>query len=832
MAQMFDPDFLPAPRPPAAWRAAMLAATIVMALAVAGMWVASEYRRVEAGRDTFERSYQRRVLIADLMSELKDAETGQRGYLITGNPDYLEPYRSAGVQIADRKRRIEAVLIAVPRQTMRYRQLARLIDRRMAELQAVLTVKTQQGASDARRTMHRDGGNVVMTEARAVADAMMLEEDHIIAMRHARLAMRSSTVQQWVWILVLTLAALFCAGLALAWAAGETQYRLQIQTQEAIARLRAVFAGTSDGIALIDAGGMIEAVNPAVTAMLGHVPGALIGRDIAVLIDVLPAGGALETRLGLIDGHLAEPLRLDRVAHHAAGHSVPIDVALGLMPMPSGLHLVAAIHDISDRKVVDRIKDEFVATVSHELRTPLTSIVGALGLLRATADETLSAGARRLVQVAEENSRRLIVLVNDLLDMERMEAGGLRFRTLPVDLAQVLAQVVEGNEGLATAKGVRIALALAPGGIPVRGDAGRLAQVATNLLANAIRFSPRGQVVTITGERRDGRGVVTIEDRGPGVPEDFRDRLFTRFAQSEETGPAGGTGLGLAISRQIMRAHGGVIGFAPRAGGGASFHFSIELRSTEAEPPHLLICAVVPAVAQELRMRAEAGGCTADRVNSVADAQAALRTGAYDALLVCLDGRGDSGLRLLAILNGAAIDGRLSIPVVARIDGAMQAGSTVDRSRWHIVAGHGAGLAERIRALRADLYRDKPLILHVDGDGATMDRTAAALGRRARVRRARDLAGAMAIVLRETPAIVILEQEMADADTDALIDRLAGLDGGPVTTILYAAGPVPPALERRVDMVVTRSARSSPNLIGAVDRALARTGDDRAVSAA
>ena len=822
MAEMFDPALTPIPRRPGGWQFAVIAIMGATLLVLTGLWVQAEYQRGQTARTLLARSFERRILIADLMSGLKDAETGQRGYLITGDPAFLRPYEAAAAQIADRRRRIEALLIAVPRQTTRYAELTRLIDRRQAELARVLAVRTRIGASRARGMVADVNGDWWMERSRAVAAAMMREEDRMIARRSARWDARSAQVPPRVWMLVAGLTALAWAAMLYIWWTRRTRYRLQIKAQEATARLRGVFAGTSDAIALIDADGAIEAVNPAMTTLLGHCPALLMGRDLGMLVDVLPRHGTLETRLGLVDGHLAEPLRPDRTAHHADGHAVPVDVSLGLMPMPGGLHVVAALRDISDRKAVERIKDEFVGTVSHELRTPLTSIVGALGLLRATSAAALPDSGQRLVAVAEENSKRLIQLVNDLLDIERMDAGGLRFRDAPVDLADMLRRVAQAGEGLAAVKQVRIALALGTGPIAVQGDEGRLAQVATNLLANAIRFSPRGGTVTIRATRGDGRVQVRVDDRGPGVPASFRDRLFTRFAQSDETGLAGGTGLGLAISRQIMRAHRGTIWFEPRDGGGATFAFSIALRLPEADPPHMLICAASPEVAIALRGVAEAGGCTADRVETVVDAQAAIRSGVYDAVMLCTgNGCGHAGPRLLAVLTGAAIDGRLAIPVAMRAGGRILVGTRVDTATWHPIADADTQLADHVRLLRAEMHRARPLILHLDNDGAAIDRTAAALMRRARMRRATDLAGAVAIAARERPGILILDPIMIDPDGAALIGWLDTLADGPMVTILYSVHPISHAMERRVDIVVAKSARSAPNLIAAVDRAMA-----------
>ncbi|GGE80321.1 sensor histidine kinase [Sphingomonas prati] len=827
MNTMFDHD-LTAPRPRPRGKQFVLAgivATLLLAFGAVG--IRSEYQRAVEGRSRLIRSFERRTIVSDLLSRLKDAETAQRGYLISGNRSYLASYRPAIADIARYRARLDDHPPETPAQKRRYAVLDRAIDAELWELGAILRVDAMRGSPSARQTVGRTGSGA-MDRVRAVGAAMIADEDSMIAGQVASDDERIAAVERQVVLLVAFLAAL--AGLALTreWRGRRSKHRLETAVHAAAVRLRGVFAATSDAVALIDPDGVIQAVNPALVQLVGRPPVELIGKDIAALTDALPAAGTLSERLGLIDGRLAEPYRIDRVAHHADGSTVPVDVSLGLMPEETGLRVVAAIRDVSERKRVERIKDEFVATVSHELRTPLTSIVGALGLLRATAQANLSDGARRLVQVAEDNSQRLIDLINDLLDIERMEAGGLRFREEPLDLAAVLRQVAHRSEGLAAVHEVRIALSIAAGVIPVRGDEGRLAQVTTNLLANAIRFSPPGETVTITAERRQGRAVVTVDDDGPGVPEAFRDQLFTRFAQSEPGGRAVGTGLGLAISRQIVRAHGGTIWFEPRAGGGARFGFAINLRTGTTETPHMLICADHPVAVCGLRRLADAGGCSADWVASVEDARAAIRSGSYDAMLIELDGEDATGPALLAGLSVGPAETRLPMPVIARSEGTVQLGIEADRASWDAIETADGALAAQLRTLLDGMAAARPLIVHIDSDAAVIDRTAGALRRRARLRGAPDLAAATALLRRERPVVLIVHQDPSDGTSDDLATWLATLNaddrGDPVATILYTTRPVTAVLERMVDYVVARSERSSANLVAAVDRLLARAG--------
>src|SRR5262249_27997819 len=156
--------------------------------------------------------------------------------------------------------------------------------------------------------------------------------------------------------------------------------------------------------------------------MLGYGPAELVNRDASTLLDVMDGEGNFHARVGLINGRLEQSGWHDRTVRHRDGHLVPVDIGLGLMPLPGELHIVAAIRDISEGKAVERLKDEFVATVSHELRTPLTSVVGSLGLLRAGSVGELPDAAHRLVEIAENNSRRLIRLINDILDIEKISS--------------------------------------------------------------------------------------------------------------------------------------------------------------------------------------------------------------------------------------------------------------------------------------------------------------------------------------------------------------------------------------------------------------------------
>lgn len=235
--------------------------------------------------------------------------------------------------------------------------------------------------------------------------------------------------------------------------------------------------------------------------------------------------------------------------------------------------------DVTDGKKVDRMKSDFIATVSHELRTPMTSIRGSLGLLTGGVAGELPQQASELIKIAYKNSERLAVLINDILDIEKIEAGKMRFEIKPHNLAQLLAEAVEINRSYAQTYAVELLLAPLPAALEVAIDGNRVMQVMANLLSNAAKFSPAGGVVDIVALVADGTVRVEVRDRGPGISAEFAPYIFQKFSQADtsDARAKGGTGLGLVICKAIIERMRGQIGFEPREGGGTLFFFALPL---------------------------------------------------------------------------------------------------------------------------------------------------------------------------------------------------------------------------------------------------------------
>lgn len=233
--------------------------------------------------------------------------------------------------------------------------------------------------------------------------------------------------------------------------------------------------------------------------------------------------------------------------------------------------------EITERKKLERMKSEFISTVSHELRTPLTSIKGASGLVVGGALGELPSKAREMVDVAHKNTERLITLVNDILDSEKLGSGQVEFVFEPVNLSELVKESVETNLGYAREHGVTFVVTDLDSSVNVRGDGNRLTQAVANLLSNAAKFSPEGSKVEISVACNDNVARVCVIDYGPGIPDDFREHVFGRFAQMDasDSRDKGGTGLGLNITKMIVEKHGGTIGFGSQVGIGTTFFFTL-----------------------------------------------------------------------------------------------------------------------------------------------------------------------------------------------------------------------------------------------------------------
>jgi signal transduction histidine kinase len=239
--------------------------------------------------------------------------------------------------------------------------------------------------------------------------------------------------------------------------------------------------------------------------------------------------------------------------------------------------VVATFHDVTEQRLADQMKTEFISTVSHELRTPLTSIKGALGLFSGGALGDISGQAKSMLDIATRNVERLGLLINDLLDMEKIASGKMELALKNISLNKLLQDALYANEPYAKEHQVCYRFSPLKEDIVIEADEHRLLQVLTNFLSNAAKFSPPHSDIGIHIARAEDRVRVAVCDSGPGIPVEYRARIFERFSQHDASDRRkhGGTGLGLAISKALIELHQGEIGFYNNDPNGTCFYFEL-----------------------------------------------------------------------------------------------------------------------------------------------------------------------------------------------------------------------------------------------------------------
>jgi PAS domain S-box-containing protein len=808
----------------AAFAAGLL--VVLILLGFTGWELSKEFTRSRELRVEVSESYETRLQIESVLTLLIDAETGTRGYVLTGQKEYLEPYDAAVKRIGPQMELLRRRFVGRPAETAELAQLNRLATEKLAIAARGIAAKDRGGVTAALSSTPNNRGKHVMDQARA-SIARMVDLEAANLERFSRdTELRTARTEHLVIALFLTLVAVLVAAILLAARYVATRKAMLEDIRSQVARQQVIFNSAIDAIVTLNPSGSIETVNVAAETMFGYSAAELDRRDISLLVDIATDGdGEFLKRLGASQGALERGLIRQMEAKRRAGDVFPVDVALGAMHLPTGTHIVAVIRDVSERKRIEQLKDEFVSTVSHELRTPLTSIAGSLGLLAGGAAGPLPDKAGRLIQIAHANSQRLVRLINDILDIEKIESGKLRLDLAPQDLRDIAERSIDGVRGYAEELGVSLSLA-AGEPAPVRGDADRLIQVVTNLLSNASKFSPAGSVVSVTVDPETRLARLSVSDNGPGIPDAFRARIFSKFAQADgsDTRAKGGTGLGLAIAREITERHGGRLWFESAPGEGSTFHLDLPLASAgdavmDADGPRLLIVEDDFDAASLLKEMLEADGFAAEIATTGRQAMTMIRHGDYAAILLDIHLPDADGIALIRALRSDPETRDLPIVVVsgdaARGKARAQSLEVID---WMEKPFDQARLRTAVAAIYQRQNDRLPRILHVDDDRDILEVTASALAGTAEMSGVESLAAARHALSLSRPDLIILDLGLPDGSGLELLSELRDEQGHSIPVIVYSAQEMDAALANRVEAVLTKSKTSLAGLARTVRR--------------
>lgn len=519
----------------------------------------------------------------NILSALQDIETGARGFVITGRQEFLDPFYAGSSRLHVAR---ESLMRTLPDDAWYQRWLARLepaIQTRVQAGEAVVAAVQAGRPDEGARLVKSNVGRRAMDEVRRFISEFQWHEQRALQARNAGI------IDQTTRTRALRLALLVAAGVLLLTAVlainfhMEKRRRLLIRAREGEARERRQYEFLRT---------IIDTDENPIFVRDGHGRFILSNRALGDLVDCTPDD--LESEAGPSAESLAilQPLLANDPEAHAGAVRRQDAVQLidaawqprwfqvvkrGLPNEGTAAVLTVAV-DISQRMRAERLKDDFVSTVSHELRTPLTSVRGAVDLLGSMAKD-LPADAVALIEIAKKNAERLLRLINDLLDLQKLEAGQLKLFPAPHALRTLLESSIHAHEGYAVPLSVSVQLQTVPDVI-VDVDADRFAQIMANLLSNAIKHSPATGAVVVNAECIGHSVKISVRDHGRGIPKDFRPHVFERFTQAEsnDARSKGGTGLGLAIAKSMVEQMGGSIGFETAEGLGSTFHIVLPVK--------------------------------------------------------------------------------------------------------------------------------------------------------------------------------------------------------------------------------------------------------------
>ncbi len=546
---------------------------------------------------------------------------------------------------------------------------------------------------------------------------------------------------------------------------------------------RAILDNMVDGIITIDQRGTIDAFNPAAERIFGYSAEEVAGRNVKMLMPNPHRDNHDQYLRNYQASGIARIIGIGREVEgrRRDGSLFPMELAVSEIFRDGAPMYVGMVRDITERKRVDRMKSEFVATVSHELRTPLTSITGSLGLIAGGAMGELPAQLSELIGIAHKNSQRLTFLINDLLDMEKLVVGKLQFDMHPQVLRPLIEQAVETNRPYGVPRNVGIRLQCDIGETQAYVDGQRLMQVMSNLLSNAIKFSPDDGMVEVDASRSGSSVRVAITDHGPGVPAEFQPHIFEKFAQADasDTRAKGGTGLGLAITRELVTRMGGRIDFVSETDKGSRFFFELPVWQAQVPRPateslpassplpvtaRILVVEDEPDVARLLeRILTHAGY----RVNTVGTGQAAIDALVdthYDAITLDLMLPDMHGRDVIARLRERPASSSLPILVIS-VSGALSHVAAFGNPAYIEWLGKPIDSAQLLDALQKQLVvtrRTPHRVLHVEDDADLHQVIRAMLSQPVEVRHASTLAEARKMIAEDQFDVVLLDIGLPD----------------------------------------------------------------------
>jgi NO-binding membrane sensor protein with MHYT domain/signal transduction histidine kinase/DNA-binding response OmpR family regulator len=603
--------------------------------------------------------------------------------------------------------------------------------------------------------------------------------------------------------------------------------------------LNVMLDNLEDGILACDAEGRITVLNHSIQKYINtdkpH-------KDINNILDHFSFLTMSNTPLSKDDFPLKRALNGERVhgmelmmhyKHHEM-RTVTIDGQKIINTDGKNLGAVIVIHDVTELKQTEKLKNEFVSIVSHELRTPLTSIRGSLGLLVSGILGDFSEKVKKLLEIANNNCDRLLLLINDILDIDKIEAGKMDFELKVTDMNHIVQDSIDTNKMYADKFGVKIELIPPDKEYLVAVDSDRLMQVLANLISNACKFSPKNEQVTLETQQVNSFVRLSISNKGIGISPEFKSRVFQKFSQadSSSTRGKGGSGLGLNISKTIIEKLGGTLNFVSKPNEVTTFYFDLPLAKQDARSMHeikvalpetekrLLICEDDSEQANYIKLLLESSGFVVDVANSAVAAIKLLVDHEYHALLLDLILPDQDGISFIKELRSTKRTMELPIiviSVIAQTGKELSNGDVVSIVDWLDKPIDYTKLLSSINKIQQKDRHNKPHILHVEDNKDTQEIVEVLLGKHATVSTANNLHEAREMLEKDKYNLVILDLLLPDGNGIEILPLLSK-HHSPV--LVYSETKLNEQYSKFVSQALLKSNSSNETLLNAIKNLL------------
>ncbi len=823
-----------------------------------GLYI-QQKQKSELSRHNVEHSYQQIREVENLFTKISQMEAGQLNYWLTGDNRFLDAYFN-GITTADEKnltgrnRPLQHIITDLramyeddPNQQQEFQILENLLQKKTDHMAKTLDQRQHIEIAETVALTHLNDGKRIMDNLRDQTNKLIaLEQEQLQQRIEQNFTDSQSLTRLTVTAAIITYGSLFLMMILIVRIFSRSQ-AIERKLHAREAWFRAAADGSIDGFFLFRAErDQYGNVTDLLLDYLNPVAETMIRKDLAKALNepintiFFPESdhfNTLDTYRGIFERQ--QPMEREYTISH--GPMMGRILQKQAIPLMNGIAVTC--RDITERRQMEQMKTEFVSTVSHELRTPLTSIRGALGLVTGGVVGNVPEPVRNLLDIAYNNCERLVRLINDILDIEKIESGRMLFACKSVTLMATINQAITDNLAYADKYGVTLVLDEKHGlglenTLKIAADGDRLIQIVTNLMSNAIKFSEEGQTVTVRCLQSDKHVKIEVVDQGIGIPLSFQDKVFQKFAQadSSDTRQRSGTGLGLAITKALVDQMHGDISFTSQPSKGTTFHVLFPVLEEEAfihlpadpadiSQSRILVCEDDHDIANLLLLILEKAGFTVDIAQTAQEALSKLRIQTYVAMtldLVLPDQPNSTFRDGLALIQKIRHDLHLTnLPIVVVSAKAEEghlhfAGDAIGILDWLAKPIPVEKLVNLIKNL--PVSSKKPFILHVEDDNDIAHILAMTLAPVADIIRATDLQQARQAVRQHTFDLVILDLGLPDGQGTDLLPLLKNADGTATPVVLFTASDVTQDISALVAATLVKSRTSEQNLLDTIRR--------------